>query len=274
MNAYHWHSEPDKTTRRFAQEATFKRTFEGLQTAIEVIVLPEGIVRVVSSEIIPVSGTRTIVQDTALLFADIDEAKDAVDMILHRLAEEAGGDLAHQEAEEVSRELVLTDAAEPELARILAPLSLDPPATDDVIEQLVRHVSTTYGASLPEDYIAFLRTANGADGDLENGAPVVFWKAGLLPRISEEAETEQQMPGMFIIGSDAGDALYGIDLREDAPPERYVETYDVMEWDYVMWRGRSFLDLLLYLGRPLELEGSDSPTLGGFRRLFRKLRRL
>ena len=87
-------------------------------------------VRVVSSEVIPISGTRTIVQDTALLFADIDEAKDAVDLILDRLSAEAGGDLAPQQAEEVSRGLVMTDAAEPRMAGILAPLSLDPPATD------------------------------------------------------------------------------------------------------------------------------------------------
>ena len=81
------------------------------------------------------------------------------------------------------------------------------------------------------------------------------------------------MPGMFIIGSDAGDALYGIDLRSDAPPERYVETFDVMEWEYVMWRGRSFLDLLLYLGRRQELEASDSPRRGAFGRLLRGLRK-
>jgi hypothetical protein len=148
-----------------------------------------------------------------------------------------------------------------------------PPATDDELEHLVSHVSATYGASLPEDYLAFLRTANGADGDLSNGAPVVFWKAELLPRINEDAETEQWMPGMFIIGSDAGDALYGIDLRSDAPPERYVETFDVMEWEYVMWRGRSFLDLLLYLGRRQELEASDSPRRGAFGRLLRGLRK-
>jgi hypothetical protein len=109
MNAFHWHGEPDQTTRRFAQKATFKRTTEGLQTAIEVIVLPEGIVRVVSSEVIPISGTRTIVQNTALLFADIDEMKDAVDLILDRLADEAGGAVAPQEAEEVSRGPVMMD---------------------------------------------------------------------------------------------------------------------------------------------------------------------
>ena len=153
--------------------------------------------------------------------------------------------------------LAITDAADP-LARILAPLSLDPPATDGVIEHLVRHVSTTYGASLPEDYLSFLGTANGADGELENGAPVVFWKAELSPG-QRRQETESWMPGMFIIGSDAGDAYNGVDLREDAPAERYVETLDVPEWDDVTWRGRTFLDLLLHVGRPL-----DSTKPGGF----------
>jgi SMI1/KNR4 family protein SUKH-1 len=272
MTAHHWHSEPDKTTRRFAEGATFKRTTEGLQAALEVSVFPEG-VSVVSANIIPVSGTRTIVQDTALMFADIDEAKDAIDLILDRLADEAGGDPSPREADEVPHERVLPETTEPEFAHMLTPLTLDPPATDNELEQLERHVSTTYGARLPDDYLAFLRTANGGDGDLENGASVVFWKAELLPRVNEDSETERWMPGMFIIGSDAGDALYGIDLRRDAPPERYVETFDVMEWDYVMWRGGSFLDLLRYLGRPHDVEASDSSSLGAFGRLLRGLRR-
>ena len=69
---------------------------------------------------------------------------------------------------------------------------------------------------------------------------------------------------MFVIGSDAGDAHYGIDSREDAPPERYVETFDALEWDDVMWRGRMFLDLLLYADRP-----RGSPKPGRFGRLLR-----
>ena len=41
-----------------------------------------------------------------------------------------------------------------------------------------------------------------------------------------------------------------LDLREDAPDERYLETDDVgMDWDYVFWRGASLLDLLRHLSR-------------------------
>lgn len=162
-----------------------------------------------------------------------------------------------------------TDAAEPEVERILAQLELEPPITDDALGQLVSYVSTTHGSSLPDDYLAFLRTANGADGDLENGAPVVFWKAELLPQLQDDSETEEWAPGMFIIGSDAGDALYGIDLRDDAPRERYLEMFDGLDWDMVMWRGQSFLDLLLYVGRPYE----GAFRFGGLGRLLRRLRR-
>ena len=139
---------------------------------------------------------------------------------------------------------VRSDAAEPDLARMLAPLDVDPPATEDEVGQLLTTSRRRTARAFPRTISRSSGRRTELDGDLENGAPVVLWKAELLPRINEDSETEEWMPGMFIIGSDAGDAVYGIDMREDAPPERYVETFDVMEWDYVMWRGRSFVDLL------------------------------
>ena len=58
------------------------------------------------------------------------------------------------------------------------------------------------------------------------------------------------MPGLLVIGSDAGDLVYGIDLRQDAPRERYIETEDAsMAWDYILWQGRTVLDLLQHLNR-------------------------
>jgi hypothetical protein len=43
-------------------------------------------------------------------------------------------------------------------------------------------------------------------------------------------------------------------------------------WDG-LWRGRSFLDLLLYLGQQHQLEASDPSRLGAFGRLLRGLRK-
>jgi hypothetical protein len=137
-----------------------------------------------------------------------------------------------------------------ELDRVLAPLDLGEPASEDVLQALFEHVERTYGTRLPDDYVAFLGRANGAEGELPGGNPVVLFEAQVLKQANEEMETEVYMPGFFVIGGDTGDYPVGIDMRHDAPAERYVETEDAgMDWDYVLWRGSSFLELLRYLER-------------------------
>jgi hypothetical protein len=86
----HWHREPAPATKAFADAAPFARTRKGLQAAIEVIAYPAGHVQVVASRISGVPGKRSIVQaGEPLMFNDIEEAKDAVDLILDRLNTEA-----------------------------------------------------------------------------------------------------------------------------------------------------------------------------------------
>ena len=268
--------EPDKAELRFVERATFTERMEVLEAAIEVEVDREGVVRVVSSAIVPNKGKREIWQQSALMFHTIDEAMDAVDMILRRLDEEAR--LGPRESSSGSADTAEVQA-EPEdevaqLARILAGLDVEPPASSESIRQLMSHISSTYETGLPEDYLEFLQTANGADGELASGAPVVFWKAELLAQVNQEANIEEWMPGCFVIGSDAGDTIYGIDLRKDAPPERYLETDDVgMDWNSIFWRGNTFLDLLLHAGRPF-FDQPDSAGVRGVGRAFlRRLRR-
>lgn len=86
----HWHREPAESTQRFAQSAVFTPTDRGLQSAIEVIAYPAGHVQVAHSRISGSPGRRSIVQTgEPLMFNDIDEAKDAIDLILDRLIDEA-----------------------------------------------------------------------------------------------------------------------------------------------------------------------------------------
>jgi SMI1 / KNR4 family (SUKH-1) len=158
-----------------------------------------------------------------------------------------------------------------ETARLLAGLDVGPPVAEAALARLVAHVSARYEVPLPEDYVAFLRTANGADGTFEGGGPIVLFMAEVLPQVNADNEEEQFMPGCFVIGTDAGDATYGIDLRTDAPRERYVETFDFMDWDYVMWRGDSLLEVLRYASSPQPprargLRASLSAAFGRLRR--------
>jgi hypothetical protein len=121
-----------------------------------------------------------------------------------------------------------------ELARLLEPLDRGDPISDDALRHLTDHVQETYGATIPDDHVSFLRLANGAAGELPGGNAI-------------DLGTQEQVPGFFVIGSDSGDIIYEIDLRADALPERYVETEDVgMDWDYILWRGSSFLELVRY----------------------------
>jgi hypothetical protein len=150
------------------------------------------------------------------------------------------------------------------IEELLAGLELEPPVTPAALDELLAYVSMTYDAPVPDDYVAFLRTANGADGAFENDAPIVLWAAEALPE-ANTYEGEQVLPGCLIIGSDAGDGLYGIDLREDAPSQRYVDLYDGPEWELELWRGGSLRELLIEISRP---------TKDGFlRSAFRRLRR-
>jgi hypothetical protein len=85
----HWHRAPADSTHRFAAAAPLSPTRKGLQVAIEVIAYPDGQVGVATSRISGSPGRRTIVQAQSLMFNDIDETKDAIDLILDHLSGEA-----------------------------------------------------------------------------------------------------------------------------------------------------------------------------------------
>ena len=142
--------------------------------------------------------------------------------------------------------------------RALAGLERYPPISEEGLSALVAYVAGTFETTLPDDYIAFLRIANGADGELESGLPIVLWASDLLPEINVDNQTDAWMPSCMIIGSDAGDLVYGIDMRAEPAHERYVESEDVgLSWDYLLWQGRSFDDLIARVNRPLGSATAD-----------------
>lgn len=86
----HRHRPPAESTHRLVAAAPFTPTEKGLQAAIEVIAYPRSHVQVVVSRVSGPPGHRKITQATEpLMFNDMQEAKDAVDLILDRLASEA-----------------------------------------------------------------------------------------------------------------------------------------------------------------------------------------
>jgi hypothetical protein len=96
----HWHHDPAPTTFKFADGAVFMRTPKGLKAVIEVTAYPPGHVAISRSQVTGKPRSRTITQvGEPLMFNDMDEAKDAIDLIVDRLAREAGSlDQAEPEA--------------------------------------------------------------------------------------------------------------------------------------------------------------------------------
>jgi hypothetical protein len=87
---WHWSCAPAPSTRKLVDGATFEPTEKGLRVVLEVTAYPGGQVQVTTSRVSGRPRQRTIVQSgDALMFNVMDEAKDAVDLILDRLADEA-----------------------------------------------------------------------------------------------------------------------------------------------------------------------------------------
>ena len=163
-----------------------------------------------------------------------------------------------------------------ETIRALAGLERDPPISEEGLSALLAYVARSFETTLPDDYLAFLRIANGADGALEGGLPIVLWASDLLREMNVDNQTESWMPGCLIIGSDEGDLVYGIDMRAEPSPERYIESEDAgLSWEYLLWQGRSFDDLIARVNRPLgsaTADRRDGSLRGRLARPFRPRR--
>ena len=164
----------------------------------------------------------------------------------------------------------VSESAGNDVDRVLAGLECDPPISQQSLADLIEHVERTYATRLPDDYVEFLQTANGADGHLANGIPVALWSAEVLPE-ANLLEGLPWLPGCLVIGSDTGDTVYAIDMRKDAPSERYLESEDVaLDWDYIFWRGPTFASLLTHLSAPLDTEPPKRGLRSAIRSAFKR----
>ena len=84
----HSQLEPDEDSLAFVANAALLPTLEGVRVALEITRFDDGTVYVAASKIVAEQGKRFIVPDTALMCADVEEAKDVVDAVLERLGRE------------------------------------------------------------------------------------------------------------------------------------------------------------------------------------------
>ena len=134
---------------------------------------------------------------------------------------------------------------DPKIRALLQDESMESPAPEEALAALAEYVRVTFRTSLPDDYADFLRACDGYNGDVGGKDYVVLWPAARVPGDNEGYESQRRMPGYLMIGSNGGNAVFGLDLR-DPGAVAYVETDFVpMGWDREFGRDASLLDFLL-----------------------------
>ena len=87
----HYHRPPVASTRKLTAEASLQKLQTGTRAVVEIVGCPDGQMRLVASEISGPARSRRITQGLFLMFIDADEAKDALDALVDRVAEAAAG---------------------------------------------------------------------------------------------------------------------------------------------------------------------------------------
>ncbi|MBE94271.1 SMI1/KNR4 family protein [Marinobacter sp.] len=129
--------------------------------------------------------------------------------------------------------------------KYLSSLELNDPASIDEIENAEKTLEVT----LPSSYKEFLRTSNGAEGDIGENFYLMLWKVDELAELNEAYGVDEFAEGLLLIGSDGGDIAFGFDKRT-AMMNIIAVPFIGMSLEEVKRAGGDFVDFLknLYEG--------------------------
>jgi hypothetical protein len=85
----HFRRPPVPSTEQFVAPAPLAKLQTGTRAVVEVVGYPDGQFRLTASSVSGAQGSRRITQGPFLMFVDVDEARDALDLLLGRLDAEA-----------------------------------------------------------------------------------------------------------------------------------------------------------------------------------------
>jgi hypothetical protein len=84
-----------------------------------------------------------------------------------------------------------------------------PPASPEQIAAF----STASGLTLPQDYTAFLKQANGGEGIVGPNAYLILFAVDELASLNKAYQVEDYVPGLLIFGSDGGGEAFAFNTR-------------------------------------------------------------
>ena len=135
----------------------------------------------------------------------------------------------------------MTDRAAlvPTLRSVLARVELrNPGAPEDI-----QFALSAAARPLPEDYLAFLRASDGAEGWIGKNYLQV---AGARSAAETTMAFAQWVPGLFFFASDGAEGLFAFDLRDDGRRVAITHTDD-LELEGLVYAAESFTTFLGFL---------------------------
>lgn len=92
----------------------------------------------------------------------------------------------------------------------LSEFEANPPATSDVIES----AQESLGKIFPDDYVKFMREANGGEGSVGGDSFLMLWKLDELDDFNRDYEVADYCEGILLFGSSGGGEAFGFDTRQ------------------------------------------------------------
>ncbi len=128
----------------------------------------------------------------------------------------------------------MTDSA----IKYLTDFSLNQGASDRALACL----ETLTPTELPNNYVDFLREANGGEGFIGKEY-LILWRIEELELFNREYEVERYAPGIFLFGSNGSGEAFGFDTR--SVPYKVVQVPFIgMDIKYATPVANGFIDLL------------------------------
>lgn len=122
-----------------------------------------------------------------------------------------------------------------------------PGATEAAIDQVRAYAEL----ELPKEYLDFLRSSNGAEGQVGRKGYVHLFAAEEIPKLDEGFGLREFLPGFLLVGSDGGGEAIAIDTRSNDPltMEYVVVPFIGLDIDDICFRSGSLYDLLRHIAR-------------------------
>ena len=72
-------------------------------------------------------------------------------------------------------------------------------------------IEQVLGTDLPHEYVELMRRTNGVEGFVSHDHYIIFWPAEELLELNHGYGVEENRPGLWLFGSNGGDAGYAFD---------------------------------------------------------------